>query len=185
MQIQQVLYTSVEFRGMTWSLFFHSICPIQLWWPAPEAETPLTLIVHIDFFFPLTNDFTGLTNECSSACRKQECLTQSRCSPWPSVHLAVTLYNCSVGRSDCSRCHTADPKYGCVWCGGALSGCLYRDSCADEVQQTCPAPVIHLVSPGMLPLRQECGCGGSKSFKIIVLSAANSSHFQIPKSNWS
>ncbi|MEQ2195195.1 hypothetical protein XENOCAPTIV_008944, partial [Xenoophorus captivus] len=29
----------------------------------------------------------------------------------------VTLFNCSVGRSDCSRCRTADPKYGCVWCG--------------------------------------------------------------------
>uniref|UniRef100_A0AAQ6AGA6 Plexin-B1 n=1 Tax=Amphiprion ocellaris TaxID=80972 RepID=A0AAQ6AGA6_AMPOC len=31
---------------------------------------------------------------------------------------SVTLFNCSVGRSDCSRCRTADPKYGCVWCGG-------------------------------------------------------------------
>ncbi|TKS77065.1 Plexin-B1 Semaphorin receptor SEP [Collichthys lucidus] len=29
--------------------------------------------------------------------------------------LYVTLFNCSVGRSDCSRCRTADPKYGCVW----------------------------------------------------------------------
>ncbi|XP_041954919.1 plexin-B1 isoform X2 [Alosa sapidissima] len=61
--------------------------------------------------------------------------------------LHVTLYNCSVGRSDCSRCHTADQKYGCVWCGGALSSCLFGDSCADEVQQTCPAPVIHLIEP--------------------------------------
>ncbi|XP_042561348.1 plexin-B1-like, partial [Clupea harengus] len=61
--------------------------------------------------------------------------------------LHVTLYNCSVGRSDCSHCHTADQRFGCVWCGGPLSSCLYRDSCADEVQQTCPAPVIHLVEP--------------------------------------
>ena len=58
----------------------------------------------------------------------------------------VTLYNCSVGRSDCSRCHTADQKYGCVWCSGPQASCLYSDSCSEHVQQTCPAPVIHAVS---------------------------------------
>ncbi|KAI1890455.1 hypothetical protein AGOR_G00153880 [Albula goreensis] len=64
-----------------------------------------------------------------------------------SQDLYVTLYNCSVGRSDCSRCHTADEKYGCVWCGGAHSSCLYRDSCAEKIEQTCPAPVIHFIEP--------------------------------------
>lgn len=60
--------------------------------------------------------------------------------------VSVTLFNCSVGRQDCSRCRTADPKYGCVWCGGAAgSRCVYQDSCNDEVQHTCPAPVIHFV----------------------------------------
>nr|XP_057910209.1 plexin-B1 isoform X3 [Doryrhamphus excisus] len=69
-----------------------------------------------------------------------------------SPDLYVTLYNCSVGRSDCSRCHTADHKYGCVWCGGAQATCLYSGSCRDAVQQTCPAPVIHSIEPlsGML-----------------------------------
>ncbi|KAJ8359263.1 hypothetical protein SKAU_G00157880 [Synaphobranchus kaupii] len=61
--------------------------------------------------------------------------------------LYVTLYNCSVGRSDCSHCHTADQKYGCVWCGGTRSSCLYRDSCAEKIAQTCPAPVIHFIEP--------------------------------------
>uniref|UniRef100_A0A7N9APC8 Plexin-B1 n=1 Tax=Mastacembelus armatus TaxID=205130 RepID=A0A7N9APC8_9TELE len=60
---------------------------------------------------------------------------------------SVTLYNCSVGRSDCSRCHTADQKYACVWCGSAQASCLYSDSCSEPVQQTCPAPVISSVSP--------------------------------------
>ena len=61
--------------------------------------------------------------------------------------VSVTLFNCSVGRSDCSRCRTADPKYGCVWCGGAASSrCVYQDSCTDEIKHTCPAPVIHFVS---------------------------------------
>ncbi|XP_033482536.1 plexin-B1 [Epinephelus lanceolatus] len=64
-----------------------------------------------------------------------------------SPDLYVTLYNCSVGRSDCSRCHTADQKYGCVWCGGAQASCLYSDSCSEPIQQTCPAPVIHSIEP--------------------------------------
>lgn len=60
--------------------------------------------------------------------------------------LYVNLFNCSVGRQDCSRCRTADPKYGCVWCDGAsASGCVYQGSCNGEVQFTCPAPVIHFV----------------------------------------
>ncbi|XP_055077868.1 plexin-B1 [Periophthalmus magnuspinnatus] len=61
--------------------------------------------------------------------------------------LYVTLYNCSVGRSDCSRCHTADQKYGCVWCGGAQASCVYSDTCSQLVEKTCPAPVIHSIEP--------------------------------------
>ncbi|XP_071349593.1 plexin-B1 isoform X3 [Trachinotus anak] len=64
-----------------------------------------------------------------------------------STDLYVTLYNCSVGRSDCSRCHTADQKYGCVWCGTAQASCLYSDSCNEPIQHTCPAPVIHSIEP--------------------------------------
>uniref|UniRef100_A0A8D3E4K5 Plexin-B1 n=1 Tax=Scophthalmus maximus TaxID=52904 RepID=A0A8D3E4K5_SCOMX len=64
-----------------------------------------------------------------------------------STDLYVTLYNCSVGRSDCSRCHTADQKYGCVWCGTAQASCLYSDSCSESIQHTCPAPVIHSIEP--------------------------------------
>uniref|UniRef100_A0AAZ3S5G6 Plexin-B1 n=1 Tax=Oncorhynchus tshawytscha TaxID=74940 RepID=A0AAZ3S5G6_ONCTS len=63
------------------------------------------------------------------------------------LSLPVTLYNCSVGRSDCSQCHTADQKYGCVWCGGDQSTCLYGDSCSEPLEQTCPAPVIHAIEP--------------------------------------
>lgn len=60
--------------------------------------------------------------------------------------VSVTLFNCSVGRQDCSRCRTADPKYGCVWCGSSTgSRCVYHGSCDDEIQHTCPAPVIHFV----------------------------------------
>uniref|UniRef100_A0A674F281 Plexin-B1 n=1 Tax=Salmo trutta TaxID=8032 RepID=A0A674F281_SALTR len=74
-------------------------------------------------------------------------LHQVRLYPFASLSLPVTLYNCSVGRSDCSRCHTADQKYGCVWCGGGQSTCLYGDSCSEPIEQTCPAPVIHAIEP--------------------------------------
>ncbi|XP_062978215.1 plexin-B1 [Elgaria multicarinata webbii] len=61
--------------------------------------------------------------------------------------LHVTLYNCSVGHLDCSRCQTADIKYNCVWCGGKQPSCLFRDSCKEEVTDTCPDPQIHAVYP--------------------------------------
>uniref|UniRef100_A0A4W5LTH8 Plexin-B1 n=1 Tax=Hucho hucho TaxID=62062 RepID=A0A4W5LTH8_9TELE len=78
--------------------------------------------------------------------------------------LHVTLFNCSVGRSDCSRCRTADQKYGCVWCGGARSKCSYRDSCAGEIKQSCPAPVIHLMEPLSGPVE-----GGT----VVTISGSN------------
>ncbi|XP_032893020.1 plexin-B1 [Amblyraja radiata] len=65
-----------------------------------------------------------------------------------SLHnLHITLYNCSVGRTDCSRCQTADTKYSCVWCGGGKPSCVYKESCVNGVEQTCPAPVIHSIEP--------------------------------------
>ncbi|XP_040008544.1 plexin-B1-like isoform X2 [Xiphias gladius] len=79
--------------------------------------------------------------------------------------LYVTLFNCSVGRSDCSRCRTADPKYGCVWCGGAASSrCVYQDSCTDEIKHTCPAPVIHFLDPVSGPVE-----GGT----VMTISGSN------------
>ncbi|XP_068996867.1 plexin-B1 isoform X2 [Embiotoca jacksoni] len=79
--------------------------------------------------------------------------------------LYVTLFNCSVGRSDCSRCRTADTKYGCVWCGGtASSRCVYQDSCTDEIKHTCPAPVIHFLDPVSGPVE-----GGT----VVTISGSN------------
>ncbi|XP_059189310.1 plexin-B1 [Centropristis striata] len=79
--------------------------------------------------------------------------------------LYVTLFNCSVGRSDCSRCRTADPKYGCVWCGGAASSrCVYQDSCSEEIKHTCPAPVIHFLDPVSGPVE-----GGT----VVTISGSN------------
>uniref|UniRef100_A0A673CND3 Plexin b1a n=1 Tax=Sphaeramia orbicularis TaxID=375764 RepID=A0A673CND3_9TELE len=79
--------------------------------------------------------------------------------------LHVTLFNCSVGRSDCSRCRTADAKYGCVWCGSpAHSHCVFGESCTDEVKHTCPAPVIHFLDPVSGPVE-----GGT----VLTISGSN------------
>uniref|UniRef100_A0A8C2IF97 Plexin-B1 n=1 Tax=Cyprinus carpio TaxID=7962 RepID=A0A8C2IF97_CYPCA len=77
---------------------------------------------------------------------------------------AVRLYNCSVGRSDCSRCHTADQRYECVWCEGSHSSCVYRSSCTEHVQQTCPAPHIHTIEPLSGPVE-----GGT----VLTVSGSN------------
>uniref|UniRef100_A0A803YD84 Plexin-B1 n=1 Tax=Meleagris gallopavo TaxID=9103 RepID=A0A803YD84_MELGA len=60
---------------------------------------------------------------------------------------ALTFYNCSVGHTDCSRCQTADSKYNCVWCGGDKPSCIFRGSCKEEIEDLCPAPLIHSVYP--------------------------------------
>ncbi|XP_056304669.1 plexin-B1 isoform X2 [Danio aesculapii] len=78
--------------------------------------------------------------------------------------LHVRLYNCSVGRSDCSRCHTADPQYECVWCEGSRSSCVYKSSCTEHVQQTCPAPYIHTIEPLSGPVE-----GGT----VVTVSGSN------------
>ncbi|KAJ8017133.1 hypothetical protein DPEC_G00014590 [Dallia pectoralis] len=76
----------------------------------------------------------------------------------------VTLFNCSVGRSDCSRCRTADQKYGCVWCGGPEPGCTHHDSCTSDIKQSCPAPVIHFIEPSSGPVE-----GGT----MVTISGSN------------
>ncbi|XP_053324893.1 plexin-B1 [Spea bombifrons] len=81
-----------------------------------------------------------------------------------SEDLHVTLYNCSVGHSDCSRCQTADPKYHCVWCGGEYPSCLFHESCKEQVEGTCPAPLIHSIEPLSGPIE-----GGTK----ITITGSN------------
>ncbi|XP_072797302.1 plexin-B1 isoform X1 [Vicugna pacos] len=63
--------------------------------------------------------------------------------------LHVVLYDCSVGHEDCSRCQTAMPQYGCVWCKGERPRCVAREACgkAEAVVSQCPAPLIHSVEP--------------------------------------
>ncbi|XP_053740821.1 plexin-B2b [Synchiropus splendidus] len=71
--------------------------------------------------------------------------------------LNVTLYNCSVGREDCSLCKHADSKYDCVWCPRHKS-CVYRKLCSqddldDPSKTECPDPEITDIIPRFGPLK--------------------------------
>ncbi|XP_060619135.2 plexin-B3 isoform X1 [Anolis sagrei] len=68
--------------------------------------------------------------------------------------LHVTLYNCSAGRSDCSRCKAAPPHFRCVWCPSKeVPGCVYEELCPSKtVPVACPSPVIHSIYPLSGPL---------------------------------
>ncbi|XP_066447962.1 plexin-B2 [Eleutherodactylus coqui] len=65
--------------------------------------------------------------------------------------LNVSLYNCFFGRSDCSLCRAANPKYKCVWCNNR---CVYEDKCKapDTKAEECPDPLITDFTPKAAPL---------------------------------
>ncbi|KAM6984807.1 plexin-B2a [Aplochiton taeniatus] len=66
--------------------------------------------------------------------------------------LTVVLYNCAMGREDCSLCKNADPKYQCVWCA-ATSSCVYSKLCpASQELAQCPDPKITDIIPRFGPL---------------------------------
>ncbi|KAJ8269799.1 hypothetical protein COCON_G00124060 [Conger conger] len=66
--------------------------------------------------------------------------------------LNVTLYNCSVGREDCSLCKNAEPQYLCVWCARKHS-CIYSELCQGNERQDCPSPKITEIHPQFGPLK--------------------------------
>ncbi|CAN9498964.1 unnamed protein product [Ophioblennius macclurei] len=71
--------------------------------------------------------------------------------------LSVTLYNCSMGREDCSLCKNADPKYRCVWCG-KQKACVYEKLCSqqgsgDPYNIECPNPEITDIIPRYGPIQ--------------------------------
>ncbi|XP_045927672.1 plexin-B2a [Micropterus dolomieu] len=68
--------------------------------------------------------------------------------------LTVVLYNCSVGREDCSLCKHADDTYQCVWCS-ATHTCVYRELCQSPQPTQCPNPEITDIIPRFGPLNGQ------------------------------
>ncbi|XP_004083331.2 plexin-B2 [Oryzias latipes] len=67
--------------------------------------------------------------------------------------LTVVLYNCAVGREDCSLCKHADAKYNCVWCA-EQNRCVYRNLCPalEPESSQCPDPKIVDIIPRFGPM---------------------------------
>ncbi|XP_077335008.1 plexin-B3 isoform X1 [Lithobates pipiens] len=62
--------------------------------------------------------------------------------------IKVTLYSCSVGQSDCSRCQALDPDYMCLWCGQEdEASCVHKEQCDQSTIKVCPMPHIYSFSP--------------------------------------
>uniref|UniRef100_A0A674NHH1 Plexin b2b n=1 Tax=Takifugu rubripes TaxID=31033 RepID=A0A674NHH1_TAKRU len=81
--------------------------------------------------------------------------------------LNVTLYNCSVGRQDCSLCKNAPMTQRCVWCA-KQKACVYEKLCNPEQQggddpynTECPNPQITDIIPRFGPM------GGGISITIL------------------
>uniref|UniRef100_A0A8C9Y898 Plexin b2a, tandem duplicate 1 n=1 Tax=Sander lucioperca TaxID=283035 RepID=A0A8C9Y898_SANLU len=82
-------------------------------------------------------------------------LTFSLISNFNSFSRTVVLYNCSVGREDCSLCKHAEAKYQCAWCA-ATRTCVYRDLCpSSQPQPQCPNPEITDIIPRFGPLNGQ------------------------------
>uniref|UniRef100_A0A8D3C194 Plexin b1a n=1 Tax=Scophthalmus maximus TaxID=52904 RepID=A0A8D3C194_SCOMX len=82
-----------------------------------------------------------------------------------SVERKITLVGQHLNLFQVIRCRTAEPRYGCVWCGGAAtSRCVYQDSCTGQIEHTCPAPVIHFLDPVSGPVE-----GGT----VVTISGSN------------
>ncbi|CAI9531658.1 unnamed protein product [Staurois parvus] len=62
--------------------------------------------------------------------------------------IKVTLYSCSVGQSDCSRCQALDPEYMCLWCGQEEeASCVHKEQCDQSTINVCPTPHIYSFFP--------------------------------------
>uniref|UniRef100_A0A8C0BYU7 Plexin-B2 n=1 Tax=Buteo japonicus TaxID=224669 RepID=A0A8C0BYU7_9AVES len=81
-------------------------------------------------------------------------ISVGKCLSTFTIHISVTLYNCSYGRSDCSLCLAAHHDYKCVWCeeDGKPSKCVYEKLCHAPPTDTCPHPEITRIEPKTGPL---------------------------------
>ncbi|KAM6895544.1 plexin-B2a [Xenentodon cancila] len=91
--------------------------------------------------------------------------------------LTVVLYNCSVGREDCSLCKHADAKYQCVWCA-ASHACVYKELCPSPEPAQCPRPEISDIIPrygpmnGLISVTIKGSNMGIKKEDVVMITVA-------------
>ncbi|VFV17281.1 plexin-b1 sep receptor [Lynx pardinus] len=88
-------------------------------------------------------------SELRPSAQCQACVSSRWGCNWCVWQQLLVLYDCSVGHGDCSRCQTAMPQYGCVWCKGEHPRCVAQEACGETeaVATQCPAPLIYSVEP--------------------------------------
>uniref|UniRef100_A0A8C4GMS9 Plexin b2a, tandem duplicate 1 n=1 Tax=Dicentrarchus labrax TaxID=13489 RepID=A0A8C4GMS9_DICLA len=125
----------------------------------PQFESPEPLLIPVGFEIPIsfqgrnldiytvsytaTDEYNRLWGLCFIWYRDTERKIDST--------LTVVLYNCSVGREDCSLCKHADATYQCVWCAASRT-CVYQDLCPSPQPAQCPDPEITDIIPRFGPL---------------------------------
>uniref|UniRef100_A0A914CJF6 Sema domain-containing protein n=1 Tax=Acrobeloides nanus TaxID=290746 RepID=A0A914CJF6_9BILA len=67
---------------------------------------------------------------------------------------SVTIYKCEEMATDCSKCLSLDPKWGCTWCE---STCKFQEQCSNKpdklkADMLCKDPVIYSFEPMSGPL---------------------------------
>uniref|UniRef100_A0A8C4EJ76 Plexin b2a, tandem duplicate 1 n=1 Tax=Dicentrarchus labrax TaxID=13489 RepID=A0A8C4EJ76_DICLA len=137
----------------------------------PQFESPEPLLIPVGFEIPISFQGRNLDIYTVSYTHTDKEVTQEQGSKFkftgyevsvkdarhqqellfiPVIYWVV-LYNCSVGREDCSLCKHADATYQCVWCAASRT-CVYQDLCPSPQPAQCPDPEITDIIPRFGPL---------------------------------
>uniref|UniRef100_A0A3Q1C4C1 Sema domain-containing protein n=1 Tax=Amphiprion ocellaris TaxID=80972 RepID=A0A3Q1C4C1_AMPOC len=116
----------------------------------PQFESPEPLLIPVGFEIPISFQGRNLENYMQEV-NVSFHIKQSDSEKRIDSTLTVVLYNCSVGREDCSLCKHADTKYQCVWCSASRT-CVYRELCPTPQPDQCPDPEITDIVPRYGPL---------------------------------
>ncbi|KAA8580094.1 hypothetical protein FQN60_005938 [Etheostoma spectabile] len=122
----------------------------------PQFESPEPRLIPVGFQVPVSFQGRNLGQMGQSFSIGTELMKDTEATvtkeQGSKFRFPVVLYNCSVGREDCSLCKHAEAKYQCAWCA-ATHTCVYRDLCpSSQPQPQCPNPEITDIIPRFGPL---------------------------------
>uniref|UniRef100_A0A7N8Y5T2 Plexin b2b n=1 Tax=Mastacembelus armatus TaxID=205130 RepID=A0A7N8Y5T2_9TELE len=119
----------------------------------PQFENPDPVLIPVGYKTRIS--FEGINLDLYQV-KQHEQTEFKACLENVSTLLNMTLYNCSMGREDCSLCKNSDPKYRCVWCA-KQKACVYEKLCntqglEDPSDIECPDPQITDIIPRFGPM---------------------------------
>uniref|UniRef100_A0A665UUA6 Plexin-B2-like n=1 Tax=Echeneis naucrates TaxID=173247 RepID=A0A665UUA6_ECHNA len=139
-------------------LSYHIVQPQQVYsFYSNQYFSPDPLLIPVGFETPISFqgrnlDIYAVSGVTSLMKHTEKEVTQEQRSKFKFTgYEVIVLYNCSVGREDCSLCKHADAKYQCVWCAASRT-CVYRELCHSPQPTQCPNPEITDIIPRFGPL---------------------------------